>query len=108
MALPKDYVIQLVAGDKYQLIVDYQENGVAVDLTGETVTMKVYSKDTLLFTLASGTGLTITPATGRIQVDMTSVQTDMLDGKPDRKYVLRLDTSEKTIMRGRVEAVLVK
>ncbi len=104
MSLPKDYVVQLVAGDKWDLIVDYLQNGDPVNITGETVTFKIYADKSLLLTLTSGSGLTITPLAGRIAIALTSVQTTTLKGKKDLRHVLRLDTpSEKTLMVGKVE-----
>lgn len=104
MSLPKDYVIQLVGGDKYKLIVDYKEAGQPVNITGETVSFKIFSDKVEVVSLTSGSGLTITPLTGRIQIDMTSAQTTSLVGKKELRHVLRLTTpSEVTLMNGKVE-----
>lgn len=104
MGLPRDYTIQFVAGDTYQLVVDYvDDDGNVIDLTGETITMKFYSKTLELLSLTGGSGLTITPLVGRIQIDLTSANTTLFSGMPARKYYLRLDTSETTIMTGPVE-----
>lgn len=107
MALPDEKKIVLVPGDVYPLVVDYVIDGTTapVDLTGKTVTMKFYAGSTLLFTLASGSGLTISPSIGRVVVALTSTQTTALQnaGSADRRYVLRDDTSEITILRGKVE-----
>jgi hypothetical protein len=104
MTLPKDYVVQLVGGDKYHLVVDYVSGGLPVNITGETVTFKIYADKTVTITLASGTGLTITAASGRIVIDLTSAQTTSLIGKKDLRHVLRLDTpAELTLMNGKVE-----
>lgn len=104
MSLPKDYVIQLVGGDKYKLIVDYKEAGQPVNITGETVSFKIFSDKVEVVSLTSGSGLTITPLTGRIQIDMTSAQTTSLVGKKELRHVLRLTApSEVTLMNGKVE-----
>lgn len=104
MTLPKDYVVQLVGNDKYQLIVDYLQDGVPVNITGETVTFKIYNDKTVFITLTSGSGLTINALLGRITIALTSVQTQSLVGKTQLRHTLRLDTpSEKTLMNGKVE-----
>lgn len=108
MTLPKDYVIQLVGNDKYQLIVDYQLDGVPVDITGETVSFKIYNDKTVFISLTSGSGLTILPLVGRITIDLTSAQTQSLVGKVELRHVLRLDTpAEKTLMNGKVSVYQV-
>lgn len=105
MSLPDKYIIRGVTADSYELIVDYVDKttGLPIDISGETITAKFYSDDVLLLTLTSGSGLTISPSLGRIVITLTGTQTDLLDGKPNRRYVLRLDTSEKTILIGTVE-----
>lgn len=104
MSIPKDYPIQLVGNDKYQLTVDYVFNGTPVNITGETVSFKIFGDKSVLVTLAAGSGLTITPLIGRIVIDLTSTQTQSLVGKKDLRHVLRLDSpSEKTLMVGKVE-----
>ena len=96
MTLPKDYPIHLVGDDKYDLTVDYVFNDLPVNITGETVTFKIYSDKVLLLTLTSGSGLTITPLTGRIVISLI--------GNKLMRHVLRLDTpAEKTLMYGKVE-----
>jgi len=108
MTLPKDYVIQLVGNDKYHLTVDYLKDNLPVDITGETVTFKIYAEKVLVLTLTSGSGLTITPLNGRIVIDLTSAQTASLIGKKNIRHVLRLDTpAEKTLMDGKVEVYQV-
>ena len=104
MALPRNVTFRLVAGDAFQYIIDYlDDDNVPIDLTGETITYVIYSGRDAVLTLTEGDGLTITAASGRIQINMTSAETGSLDGLLDRKHVLRLDTSETTIMVGRVE-----
>lgn len=108
MTLPRDYPIQLVGNDKYQLIVDYQLDGAPVNITGETVSFKIYNDKSVDITLTGGSGLTILPLVGRITIDLTSVQTQSLVGKTQLRHVLRLDTpSEKTLMIGKVEVYQV-
>lgn len=108
VSLPKDYVVQLVGNDKYQLIVDYLQDGVPVDITGETVSFKIYNEKTAFITLTSGSGLTINALVGRITINLTSAQTQSLVGKTQLRHVLRLDTpSEKTLMNGKVEVYQV-
>lgn len=106
MALPDEYKIKVVPSDVYSLIVDYIDDTTndPVNLTGKTVNMVFYSKDSVVFTLTSGSGLTITPLIGRVVVSLTSAQTELLRTKEDRTFVLRDTTSELTILRGRVEA----
>jgi len=104
MALPKDVGLQMVAGDAYSHIFDYvDEDGNPIDLTGETITHKFYAGRDLILTLEAGSGLTITAATGRIQMDLIDTETEQLDGLRDRKHVLRLDTSDTTLAVGVVE-----
>lgn len=101
---PQKYVIRAITADSYELIIDYvDEDNLPIDLAGETITLKIFSGDTQVLELTDGSGLTITPASGRIVVDLTGAQTDTLDGRSDRRYTLRLDTSEKTILYGTVE-----
>jgi hypothetical protein len=109
MSLPETYTIRAVTLDSYTLTVDYVDKvtGDPIDITGETVTAKFYSDDTLLLTLTDGDGLTVTPATGRVVIALDGTQTDALDGKKNRRYTLRLDTSETTILIGKVEVVNV-
>lgn len=108
MTLPKDYPIQLVGNDKYQLVVDYKQDGLAVNITGETVSFKIYDDKSVFITLTSGSGLTISPTVGRITIDLTSAQTQSLVGKTQLRHVLRLDTpAEKTLMDGKVSVYQV-
>lgn len=108
MDWPETYVLRAITADSYELTIDYKdEAGNAVDISGETVTLTIYSDDDVLLTLTSGSGLTVTPAAGRIVVNLTGAQTSTLDGKRNRRYILRLDTSEKTILYGPVEVINV-
>lgn len=108
MTLPKDVPIQLVGNDKYQLTVDYLLDGVPVNLTGETVTFKIYNDKSVYITLTDGSGLTISPTIGRIVIALTSAQTESLIGKVELRHVLRLDTpAEKTLMNGKVSVYQV-
>ena len=107
MSLPKDVRLHVLAGDAYQHIATYVDDaGDPIDLSGETITMKIYSKSTLLITLTEGSGLTISALAGQITIDLTGAQTDTLDGLPDRRYVLRLDDIETTIMWGVIDVSL--
>lgn len=103
--VPKEETIRLVPNDKYGLTIDIvDDNDVIVNLTGETISLKVYSKDTLILTLTSGSGLTVTPLIGRVVLALSAAQTLSLKGKSDLRYVLRLDSpSEQTVLIGRVE-----
>jgi hypothetical protein len=108
VTLPKDVPIQLVGNDKYQLTVDYLLDGVPVNLTGETVTFKIYNDKSVYITLTDGSGLTISPTIGRIVIALTSAQTESLIGKVELRHVLRLDTpAEKTLMNGKVSVYQV-
>lgn len=64
----------------------YQADGVTPrDLTGETITMdikKTYEDPAAFLSLSSGSGLTITPATGLIEIALTAPQVTSLFGYP--------------------------
>lgn|SRR5678815_385581 len=105
MALPDEYTLRFTPSDKFDITIDVLDDaGAVVNLTGETITLKIYSQQTLLLTLSSGSGLTISASIGRIVVALTSAQTESLRAKNDVRYVLRLDSpSERTVLIGRIE-----
>lgn len=91
-------------GDIYTCRVDYKtEAGAAINITGETATLTVSADGLTNIVLTSGSGLTVTAATGQIDVALTSAQTTTLDGKKNRRFKLRLTPSEKTILAGDIE-----
>lgn len=96
--------IQCVAGDTYTHIYDYvdEETGLPVDLTSEVVIFTVFVRLVETYVLTDGDGLTVTPLTGRIQLDLDSIQTEALRGRGDVRYTIRLDTEERTIAHGHI------
>lgn len=104
MPLPKVVDFRIVTGDVYEHVAEYTDGTDPIDITGEDVTMDFYSDDTTVFTLTDTDGLSVDGTLGLISIELTSDQTTLLDdGGRKKRYVLRLDTSETTIMVGKIE-----
>lgn len=102
--MPTVAPIVIRAGDVYDCRIDYKtEAGAAINITGETVTLTISADNVADLVLTSGSGLTISPTLGQINVHLTSAQTTALDKKKNRRYELRLATSEKDICVGDIE-----
>jgi hypothetical protein len=100
---PANYTIRFRPGDKLLFRVEYYEEDdvTPVDLSGETVTLTVKATGLVPdIILTSGSGLTITALSGRIDVELTSTQTGLLNNRTNKKYELRLSVADRDIMIG--------
>lgn len=91
-------------GDVCEFRIHYlTAGGDAVDITGEDVSFTVTASGMDDLVLTDGDGLDIEYVNGLVDVTLTSDQTELLRGKRDRRYELRLNVREKTIQVGDIE-----
>lgn len=102
---------EIIAGDSFDTRVLYKDSsGSAINLAGYDVVMKVKDQTDGVILCASATwddgthtgdGITVTSASGIIDIFLTPSQTQLFD-IPKSSYQLRIDngTTAKTLLRG--------
>jgi hypothetical protein len=109
-----EYNLRRHALDSLNLSITYTaDDGVTpVNLTGYTVTFNVYDRrgGSIVATLTSGSGVTVTAAAGKIQVDRTPAQITawkLSNGKGayDLSIASSSGTANKLLLKGTIEIV---
>lgn len=97
--LPIPWNIELHQGADFAMSFYYKDdNDTAVDLTGYTAQMQVREESggDLLLDLTTGSGITITAASGKIDIVLMADQTTALEVQ-NAKYDLLIKSSEDTV-----------
>lgn len=103
--------LKCIKGTSFQRSLTYKDsNGIAIDLSGYTVTMliKVYdSHNKTELTLTNSSGITLTGASGLIEILITDAQTSAFNEK-EYFYTLKIESSGgivSELMRGTFEVI---
>ncbi len=99
-------------GASWSVVFAYKDtNGTAINLTGYTAAMQVRTvpdATTALISLTNGAGITITPETGLVQVDITAAQSSTLTSatQAGTPYVYDLELTAGSSVIRLVQGVL--
>ena len=102
---------EIISGDSFEARILYKDSsGSAINLDGYNVVMKIKDQTDGVFLCASatwdgaahiGNGISVTSASGIIDINLTAEQTKLFD-VPESSYQLRINSGNfsKTLLRG--------
>lgn len=101
--MAKDFTLKLERGSTYSLVVLYRDSdGNAVNLTGYTAKLQALqnlSDTTPAISLDEADGITITAASGRLDVEISAAITAALDAKRYAFYELQVTSPGSVVTR---------
>jgi hypothetical protein len=91
---------KITAGDDWILVFEYENNGVAVDITGYTFTLGIKTDESSNSDLVTTTGVLTSPSLGIVTFTILKTTLAILEGgNTYHYYITVLDNDSKTVTR---------